>query len=93
MCDVGVMVEVWRVIIDVTDRHGHSGGAGQALGLPSIGCHNQQLVISPVLSVQQGAGDNLSRRRVDRELAVSSGQTVAVGKDKKRTSFREANAL
>lgn len=82
MGDVGVVMEAGRVIVDVGHRHGHSGGAGQALGLPSICCHNQQLVIGPVLSIQQGAGDNLSRSRVDGELAVSAGQAVAVGKDK-----------
>lgn len=78
MGDVGVVVEARRVIVDVGHRHRHSGGAGQALGLPSICCHDQQLVIGPVFSIQQGAGDNLSRRWVDGELAVSSGQAVAV---------------
>lgn len=80
MGDVRVVVEAWRVIVDISHRHGHGGGAGQALGLPSICCHNQQLVIGPVLSIQQGAGDNLSCSRVDGELAVSSAQAVAVGK-------------
>lgn len=79
MGDIGVMVEARRVIIDVSHRHGHSSGAGQALGLTSICCHNQQLVIGPVFSVQQGAGDNLSSSWVDRELAMSSGQAITVG--------------
>lgn len=81
--DIRVVVEVRRVIIDVSHRHGHGGGAGQALRLPSICCHNQQLVIGPLLSIQQGAGDDLSCSRVDRELAVSSTQAVAVGKTNK----------
>lgn len=79
MGDVGVVVEAGRVIIDVGHCHRHGRGAGQALGLTSICCHNQQLVIGPVFSVQQGAGDNLSCSWVDRELSVPSGQTVAVG--------------
>lgn len=83
MGDVGVVVEARRVVIDVSHRHGHGGGAGQAMGLPSICCHNQQLVIGPVFSIQQGAGDNLSCSRVDRELTVPSSQAVAVGKTKK----------
>lgn len=85
MGDIGVVVEVRRVIVDVSHRHRHGGRAGQALGLPSICCHNQQLVIGPVFSIQQGAGDNLSCSRVDGELAVSSSQAVAVGKIKKDT--------
>lgn len=83
MGDIGVVVEARRVIIDVSHRHGHGGGAGQALGLPSICCHNQQLVIGPVFSIQQGAGDNLSCSWVDGELTVSSSQAIAVGKMKK----------
>lgn len=79
MGDVGMMVEARWVVVDVSHRHGHGGRAGQALGLPSICCHNQQLVIGPVFPVQQGAGDNLACRWVDRELAMSSGQAVAVG--------------
>lgn len=83
MGDIRVVVEARRVVVDVSHSHGHGGGAGQALRLPSICCHNQQLVIGPVLSIQQGAGDNLSCGRVDGELAVSSGQAVAVGKKNK----------
>lgn len=79
MGDVGVVVEARRVIVDVRHRHRHGGRAGQALRLPSICCHHQQLVIGSVLSIQQGAGDNLSCSRVDGELAVSSGQAVAAG--------------
>lgn len=80
--DIGVVVEAGRVIIDVSDHHRHGGRAGQALWLPSICCYNQQLVIGPVFSVQQGTGDNLACSRVDRELAMSSSQTVTVGKKK-----------
>lgn len=40
MRDVRVVVEARRVVVDVSHRHGHGGGAGQALGLPSICCHN-----------------------------------------------------
>lgn len=83
MGNVGVVVEVWRVIVDIGHRHRHGGRAGQAFRLPSICCHNQQLVIGPVFSVQQGACDNLSSSWVDGELAVSSGQAVAAGNIKK----------
>jgi len=79
---IGVVVEARRVVIDVGHRHRNRGRAGQALRLPSICCNNQQLVIGPVLSVQQGAGDNLSCGRVDGELAMSSAQAVAVGEIK-----------
>lgn len=82
MGDVRVVVEMRRVIVDVSHRHGHGGRTGQALGLPSICCHNQQLVIGPIFSIQQGAGNNLSCSRVDGELAMSSSQAVAVGEDK-----------
>lgn len=78
MGDVRVMVEARRVIVDVSHRHGHGGRAGQTLRLPSICCHNQQLVIGPVFSIQQGAGNNLSCGWVDGELAVPSSQAVAV---------------
>lgn len=80
MGDVGVVVEARRVVVDVGHRHRHGGRAGQALGLPSICRHDQQLVIGPVLPVQQGAGDDLSRGRVDGELAVSTAQAVAAGR-------------
>lgn len=50
--DIRMVVEAWRVVIDVWNRHWHRGRAGQALGLPSVSGHDQQLVISPVLSVQ-----------------------------------------
>lgn len=83
MRDVRVVVEARRVIVDVSHRHGHGGRAGQALGLPSVCCHNQQLVIGPVFSIQQRAGDDLSCSRVDGELAVTSTQAVAVGKTNK----------
>lgn len=82
MGDVRVVVEVWGVVVDVGHRHRHGGGARQALRLSSICGYNQQLVIVSVLSVQQGAGDDLPGSRVDGELSVSSGQTVAVGKKK-----------
>lgn len=72
------MVEARGVVIDVSHGHRHSGRAGKALWLPTICGHNQQLVIGPVLPVQQRAGDDLSRRRVDGELAVSTAQAVAV---------------
>ena len=88
MRDVGVVVEAWRVVVDVRHRHGHSGGAGQALGLPSVSRHNQQLVIGPVLSVQQRAGNDLSRGGVDGELAVSSCQAVAAGQNKEQRFSR-----
>lgn len=77
--DIGVVVKAWGVVINVGHCHGHSSRAGQALGLASICCHYQQLVIGPVFSVQQGAGDNLSCSWVDGELTASSGQAVAVG--------------
>jgi len=77
--DVGVVVEARRVVVDVGHRHGHGGRAGQAPRPPSVCRHHQQLVIVPVLSVQQRAGDDLPRGRVDGELSVSSRQTVAVG--------------
>lgn len=72
MGHVRVVMEAWRVVIDVSHRHRHRGGAGQALGLPSICRHNQQLVIGSFFSVQQGAADNLSCGGVDGELAMSS---------------------
>lgn len=93
MGDVGMVVEAWGVVVDVCHRHGHGGGAGQALGLPSVGRHHQQLVISPVFTVQQRAGNNLSCGRVDGELAVSSAQTVAVGRMRKRTNYCENFSL
>lgn len=78
MRDIRVVVEARRVIIDISHRHGHGGRAGQALRLPSICCDDQQLVIGPLLSIQQGAGDDLSCSRVDGELPVSPTQAVAV---------------
>ena len=87
MGDVGVVVEPWGVVVDIRHCHRHGGGAGQALGLPSVGGHDQQLVISPVLSVQQGAGDDLSRGGVDGELAMAAAQAVAAGEEKRRASF------
>lgn len=78
MGDVWVMVEPRRVVIDVGYRHGHGGRAGQAFRLPSICRYHQQLVIDPVLAIQQGTGNNLSCRWVDGELAMSSAQAVAV---------------
>lgn len=89
MGNVGVMVEVWRVVVDVGHRHRHGGRAGQALRLPSICCHNQQLVIGPVFSVQQGACDNLSCSWVDGELAVSAGQAVTAGDVKNDMHVRQ----
>lgn len=85
MRDVRVVVEVRRVIVDVSHRHGHGGRAGQALGLPSICCHNQQLVIGPVFPIQQGAGDDLSCGRIDGKLAMSSTQAVAGGVSNKKS--------
>lgn len=88
MRDVRMVMEVRGVVIDVSHCHGHGGGAGQALWLPSVCCHNQQLVIGPVFSIQQGAGDDLSCSRVDGELAVSSTQAVAVGNRNKEDKFQ-----
>lgn len=76
MGDIGVVVEARRVVIDVCHRHRYGCRAGQAFGLSSICRHNQQLVIGPFFSVQQGAGDNLPCGWVDRKLPMTSGQTV-----------------
>lgn len=85
MCDIRMVVEARRVVIDVGHRHGHGGGAGEALWLSPICCHHQQLVIGPLLPVQQRAGDDLSCSRVDRELAMSAAQAVTVEKTEDRS--------
>lgn len=79
MCDIRMVVEAWRVVVDVGHRHGHGGRAGEALRLPPVCRHHQQLVTGPLLPVQQRAGDDLPGGRVDGELAVSAAQAVTVG--------------
>lgn len=93
MRDIRMVVEARRVVIDVGHRHGHGGGAGEALRLSPVCCHHQQLVIGPLLPVQQRAGDDLPRSRVDGELAVSAAQAVT-GKDRgQKSEWRRLAAL
>lgn len=68
MGDVGVVLEFGWVVVDVVHRHEHTGGAGEGPGGAPIAGHHYQGVVLPLLSVQQGAGDDLPRRRVDGEL-------------------------
>lgn len=84
MRDIRVVVEARRVVVDVGHRHGHGGGAGQALRPPPVRGHHQQLVTGPLLPIQQRAGDDLAGGRVDGELAVSAAQAVTVGKTEDR---------
>lgn len=79
MGDVGVVLELGRVVIHISHGHQHAGGAGQSPGEAPVAGHHHQGVVLPRLPVQESAGDDLARRRVDGELGIAAPKPVAVG--------------
>lgn len=76
MRDIRVMLKAGWVVVDVSHSDEHAGGTGERPGGPSIRGNHHQRVVALCLPVQQRAGDDLPRGRVDGELGVSTDDPV-----------------